>query len=589
MSEISPGKLTRQQLYDRIRESSKDEYILEEMKRLGFWDESEQPPEAEELIKEKARLRKELNKLLRNKRLMDDPEKALELMHKERKKKALEKRKETKKERIKSAYERALNWFKLNQKEITYLGENTKIEISQTETNEQKLNQQNLPKFVESSELAEAMGLCLSELRFLTYTRDVSKVTHYQRFSLVKKSGGVRHISAPMPRLKRIQYWVKTNILDTLPLHDCAHGFVKERSIVSNAAPHIGQSIVINMDLKDFFPTITYKRVKGLFQQLGYNEKISILFALLTTEPHCDELSLDTETYYVAQGKRLLPQGAPTSPAIANLICRRLDRRISDCAKKLGFEYTRYADDLTFSIKDNDSDKVRKLLWRVKAIIKDEGFNLHPEKTRIMRSHQQQEVTGIVVNEKINLSRKKLKRLRATLFQIEKDGFSGKNWDDSKDILRSLTGFVNYYAMVDPAKSVKYKEQLKRIIQKHPYEISKTPFIGKLKKSVFIEKSKQGLSPWDDWWQPVEKTEPELILPKENEKQDSRRKATDSIESTSSSQSNRGSTRNRSSELPELIGKGFFTVTLIIIAVALAKVSPLILLLAGYLIYRLWK
>ncbi|WP_375789579.1 hypothetical protein ACE10Z_21005 [Bradyrhizobium sp. Pha-3] len=123
-----------------------------------------------------------------------------------------------------------------------------------------------------------------------------------------------------MPRLKRTQYWVLDNILARVPLHDAAHGFAAQRSILTNARNHVGRDVVINLDLKDFFPTLTYARVKGLFEALGYAEAVAIPLALLWTEPMVDEVALDGERHFVADGPRLLPQGAPTSPAITNLI-----------------------------------------------------------------------------------------------------------------------------------------------------------------------------------------------------------------------------------------------------------------------------
>lgn len=590
MSEISPGKLTRQQLYDRIRETSKDEYILEEMKRLGFWDNSEKPSLSEELIKEKAKLQKELNQLLRNKRLMQDPLKALEMMHKERKKQALENRKKNKIERIKLAYEKALSWYNTNRRRITYLGESSKIEISLKETNQTRLEQQKLPIFEDITQLSNTMGISLSELRFLTFNRQVSKVNHYKRFNVMKKTGGVREISAPMPRLKRCQYWLKANVLDKVNLHDSAHGFIAARSIMSNAMPHVGQSIVINMDLENFFPTITYPRVKGMFQKLGYSEEISIIMALLSTEPKCDEVNIDGETFFIAQAQRTLPQGAPTSPSIANIICRKLDRRLTDCATKLGFNYTRYADDLTFSVRENDSERVQKLLWRVKSIILDEGFIIHPKKTKVMRAHQQQEVTGIVVNEKPNLPRKKSKQLRATLFQIEKDGFEGKHWQDSDDLLRSLIGFVNYYQMINPEKAVYYKAQLERIIKKYHPDRARDNFKGKLKKSIFISKSAQGDSPWENWWQPKTKPAPELVLPKENSQKQPNIQSTNNQSAVSEQSENSAPRHDAESSISmEKIGKVFISLALVFIGVAVFKASPVFLIFIAIALYRLWR
>ena len=132
-------------------------------------------------------------------------------------------------------------------------------------------------------------------------------------------------------------------------MHEAAHGFVAGRSIVTNAACHVGRDVVVNLDLKDFFPTLTWLRVRGLFQSLGFSPEASTIFSLLCTEAETDEIVLDGQRLYVQRSGRRLPQGSPCSPAITNLVCTRLDQRLSGLARKLGYTYTRYADDLTFS------------------------------------------------------------------------------------------------------------------------------------------------------------------------------------------------------------------------------------------------
>src|SRR5262249_12338200 len=145
------------------------------------------------------------------------------------------------------------------------------------------------------------------------------------RFKIPKKTGGERLISAPMPRLKKAQYWILDNILRRVEVSDSAHGFLTGRSIVSNARPHVGADLIINLDLKDFFPTVSYKRVKGLFKSLGYSESAASVLGLICTEPDVEEVELDGKRYFVALTDRHLPQGAPTSPSITNILCRRLD------------------------------------------------------------------------------------------------------------------------------------------------------------------------------------------------------------------------------------------------------------------------
>lgn len=187
-----------------------------------------------------------------------------------------------------------------------------------------------------------------------------------------------------MPRLKNSQNWILVNILEKLELHDAAHGFWRCRSIVSNAQPHISSDVIINFDLLDFFPSISYKRIKGLFQSFGYSEAAAAIFGLLCTAPEVEEVELDGKTYYVAASNRHLPQGSPAGPAITNLLCRRLDHRLTAMAQELGFIYTRYADDLTFSASGNHLRHICNVLKRTESIVAHEGFAINEQKTRIL-------------------------------------------------------------------------------------------------------------------------------------------------------------------------------------------------------------
>lgn len=304
----------------------------------------------------------------------------------------------------------------------------------------------------------------MKQLRFLAFS---CKTSHYTRFQIPKKTGGKRDISAPMPQLKQAQEWILHNILEKLKLHNAAHGFRRGRSIVTNAQPHVGAEVIVNIDFKDFFPSISYKRVKGFFKSFGYSEAASIIFSLICTEPRVKEVKIDSKTVLLRSWThRCLPQGSPTSPAISNLLCRRLDGRLTYMAEQLGFVYTRYADDLTFS-NDDSLGNICNVLKRTKSIIKHEGFDINEEKTRVLRKSRQQEVTGVVVNNKLNVSRKILKRFRATLYQIEKDGLRGKNWGQSNDLIASLQGFANFVYMINPEKGAKFQEQVRRITEKY--------------------------------------------------------------------------------------------------------------------------
>ncbi|MDX1902562.1 MAG: reverse transcriptase domain-containing protein, partial [Thermonemataceae bacterium] len=409
--------LTRQQLYDRIRETSKDAYILEEMKRLGFWENSTQPTLSETLIQKEATLQKELNELLDKQRQYNSKEQLLRDMRKQKLKQSKEKQAETKKRNEEKRQLKAQKWIESKQKDIIYLGEKVSAGLHEKIAQEGLLEKYQLPHFISVLALAEAMQITLPQLRFLAFHRAVSKTSHYHFYTVPKKSGGKRLISAPKPLLKKCQRWILESILYKITPNECVHGFVPKKSIVSNAKPHLQKAIVINLDLKDFFPSISYKRVKGLFENLGYSEQIATILALLSTHYEVEKVNVDGEMYYVQKGERVLPQGSPASPAITTLIAYKMDKRLGGLAKKLGFTYTRYADDLTFSTEASNEGNVAALLHFTKQVVEEEGFVIHPNKTHIMRAGSQKKVTGIVVNDKLGVDRTLLHKFRAFLHQ----------------------------------------------------------------------------------------------------------------------------------------------------------------------------
>jgi hypothetical protein len=500
-------KSTRQQIYDRIRASSKESYILEEMQRLGFWESRQEAPSLPEiLIKKEVEVTQELNELLKQDRKFNNQEAMLKEMRKERMKKAKEKRTKTKLQNKQKRLEQAEKWKQIQFQEILYLGENISKGLNFTESNVLLLQKYNLPVFDSVKKLAEAIGLELNELRYMIYNRKVSQTNHYYTFEIPKKSGGKRKISAPKRKLKYLQLWMLNNILNRIPVSDFTHGFVSQRSIVSNAIPHVGADIVINIDLKDFFPTIDYSRVKGLMKALGYSEQIATVFALLCTQAEIETVQMDGVTYYVQTGKRFLPQGSPASPAISNLIAYRLDRKVQGLAKKVNFTYTRYADDLTFSTAKENEKNISKLLYFLKKIIEEEGFTIHPEKTHIMRKGSLQKVTGIVVNEKPNVERNQLRKFRSLLHHIETEGWKNQTWGKSSYLANAVEGYICYVSMVNPDKGNQFRQQLRRIIEKHGYPAVKQD--GRKNKNTMEDLFKQKIevqstinqSNKDDWW-----------------------------------------------------------------------------------------
>lgn len=510
---------TREALYARIRASSRLEVTLAEMQRLGFWPADDQTmTEQAALVRREAELSQALSALGRELREVEDPSAALKRMRKERMAQARARREETRQRRARERHERALAWHARRAKEVLYLGQGVSAGLNDARSDADRLARLALPPMHDANDLAQAMGLSLEELRFLAFERRVSRISHYRRFAMPKKTGGERIISAPMPRLKRAQYWVLDNVLARAPVHPAAHGFLKGRSIVSNAAPHVGRAVVINVDLKDFFPSIAMPRVKGVFTQLGYSGQVATALALLCTEAATETVSVDGETFHVAHGPRALPQGAPSSPALTNILCRRLDARLQGAAAKLGYSYTRYADDLTFSGGDDTRKLAGKLLWRVRQIVIDEGFTPHPHKQHVMRDSERQSVTGIVVNEKPAVDRDTLRRFRATLFQVEKDGPAGKQWNGNANVLAALEGYAHFVQMVDADKGAVLVARVRAARARWRGQEAAPgmplPLPARRGKD-FRGLAAQGKAPWEGFWQAG--TAPAPVLEKTQE------------------------------------------------------------------------
>jgi len=484
---------SRQDLYDRIRESSRDEIVLDEMIRLGFWKNDEANSAPAELIKRKGEIRQELNTLMKQQRLFDSKEEALKEIHRIRMEESRKRQAEVKIQRENERKERADRWDKRKAKEVLYLGPSVSSNLSKLESNSEKLEKYGLPDFEDHLALAEFLSVSLGGLKFLSYARKVSKVNHYKRFQMPKKTGGYRQISAPMPGLKQAQLKIYLQILNTVDSHSAAHGFLMNKSIVSNATPHVGADVVMNLDLKNFFPTLTFPRVIGAFGELGYSPGIATVLALICTEQPTAEVSIDGEKWHIAEGERCLPQGAPTSPSITNLICRRLDARLTGIAKKHDFSYTRYADDMTFSAKGEAKENRSKLLWQVRKVIDEEGFTLHPDKLRIMHKGQQQEVTGVVVNDKISVNRKKVRQYRALLHQLSKKGIEGASWDGKTErLLARALGYGRFLAMIDRERFMPMLKQMESLATRYGYqhEIRFQP-----QSKVNVEKSSPAKTP----------------------------------------------------------------------------------------------
>lgn len=347
--------------------------------------------------------------------------------------------------------------------DIVFLGRDVSGGLAVRISDLEKLRASGLPQLSTPADVAGALGLPIPKLRWLAFHSDAATVSHYRRFQIPKKSGGMREIAAPLPHLARAQRWILDNILSKLPTTEPAHGFVHGRSTVTNARPHVKRAVVVNLDLKDFFPSVTFPRVRGLFEHLGYSPAVATIFALLTTESPRRTVEYDGKPYHVAIGPRGLPQGACTSPAISNWVAGKLDRRLEGLARKLGWNYTRYADDLTFS-RDTLLPKgtqsptsVAWLLARTRHILEEEGFAVNEKKLRVQRRNTAQVVTGIVVNEKPSVPRAERRRLRAILHRAKFEGLDKQNRIGHPNFAAWLQGQVAYVTMVNAEQGAKLK------------------------------------------------------------------------------------------------------------------------------------
>jgi len=262
---------------------------------------------------------------------------------------------------------------------------------------------------------------------------------HYRVHTLPKKSGGTRLVTVPSDALKRLQGRILRALLDPMRLHPAAHGFRKERSILTNAMPHVGHPVVVNVDIKSFFPSTRY----GLI-----HKACSSLAGGVLSEAAVRVLA-DLCSY--AGG---LPTGAPTSPALANLILRSADAAIAKAAAENNIVYTRYADDLTFSGASNTV----KILPFVGRVLGQLGYELDHKKTNIFRRGRRQIVTGIVVNEKPNLPRRIRRRLRAAVHQAANG--AKPHWHGKTIPLIKLRGRLGQLGLVQPEEAAKLRAQL---------------------------------------------------------------------------------------------------------------------------------
>ncbi len=320
---------------------------------------------------------------------------------------------------------------------------------------EAQLRRYGLPVWRTEEDLAKALRVSLKELRYYSIHRRADRVAHYVTFTIPKASGGRRLILAPKKRLKALQRRLLELLVSKLPVSEHAHAYRKGRSTRTMAEPHVGRRVLVQLDLKDFFPTITYGRVRGLFVAVGYGYAVAATLAALVTEAERQPVEIDGVVYHVPVGPRHAVQGAPTSPGVSNGLLWRLDRRLAGLARAFGFTYTRYADDLTFS--GDDPEQVHGLRLQASRIIAAEGFVVNRQKSRVARAGRRQRVTGAVVNEVLGLSRQERRLLRAEIHRLGEEATAGRP-DPAR--YRRLQGRLAYLAMLNPAQADALRKRL---------------------------------------------------------------------------------------------------------------------------------
>jgi RNA-directed DNA polymerase len=297
--------------------------------------------------------------------------------------------------------------------------------------------------------LEESFELCWILKTSLIDVEKMINYPNYLHYEIKKKRGGRRHIFSPDSQLKAVQktlnYFLQSYYLCVKP--EVVHGFVVNPpylemrcNIVENAKVHVGKKYVLNIDLKDFFPGINAKRVQALFTKSSFfqcNQQIGTAITLLTTY----------------NGR--LPIGAPTSPVISNFICYQLDCQLSEFSERHGLIYSRYADDLTFS---SDAKFEEKTILEISALIESNHFKINEKKFRIISNFRRQTVTGLTVNEKVNVDRKLLKKIRAMLHDLSINGAEHATrqhfkwaYVKKKDVrlfIKRLEGYINFVGQV---------------------------------------------------------------------------------------------------------------------------------------------
>jgi len=319
-----------------------------------------------------------------------------------------------------------------------------------------RLEQYGLPALFTPDDVVAFLGL--ASYKQLVHLCDLQghvienhKASNYRVRQIPKSDGSMRELHIPKPRLKEVQRRILREILDRIPPHAAATAFRRGGDAAVNARPHVGRAVVLCYDLRNFFPSIRRRRVDAFFQWLGYNPKVARILSLLCTVRG-------------SFGYRALPQGAPTSPAIANALCHRLDCRLAGLARRFEAQYTRYADDITFSGDAIFKRGLSRFVPLAETIIHGEEFHLHRGKRRFMRSGRTQRVTGLIVNQKVSLGREEFDLIKAILHNARKAGsLESQNLEKHPNFRAHLIGRIGWIGRFHPERAARLRAQLDQL------------------------------------------------------------------------------------------------------------------------------